>query len=166
MIPLTGKPGDRATSDAKHPHATRRLEGWTRVDGSRGRIVRMRHKQTVKKKPRYTGWETRCARVDDIIAHNDVVLCTMLLYSATNSATLRTSRYPAKPNARESENRNIQFPGNASRRASELKNSSFPLIKRKICASSRGRGTSRARARPAKREADLKIEYSSPSEIS
>lgn len=68
--PLIGKPGDRATSDAKHPHATRRLEGWTRVDGSRGRIVRMRHKQTVKKNPIYqVGDSGRLWRiqVDDII---------------------------------------------------------------------------------------------------
>lgn len=84
---LTGTPGDRATSDAKHPHASRRLEGWTRVGGSRGRIVRMRHKQTVKKNPIYRVGDavsdvcyipaykyTRNFRVDDIMIHSGVVL--------------------------------------------------------------------------------------------
>jgi len=70
---LIGKFDDRSTSDAKHPHASRRLEGWTRVGGSRGWIVRMRHKQTVKKKPIYRVGDSSslwCIQVDDIIIYN------------------------------------------------------------------------------------------------
>lgn len=70
---LIGKSDARATSDAKHPHASRRLEGWTRVGGSRGWIVRMRHKQTVKKKPIYRVGDSGslwCIQVDDIIIYN------------------------------------------------------------------------------------------------